>query len=164
MKIQLRDYQIEAINKVKWSTQLEGNDLLQLPTGAGKSIVIAELANYLNTDVLILQPTKEILEQNFIQEPDGSWRTPNPNEAKDRELLRNKALLKEFGSYVTSCSQPKPKKLKEVRVEALRVGFKSCWELKDFKTIVLVGDLIPKNILLEDEQLLMYYDIALDRV
>lgn len=64
MKIQLRYYQIEAINKVKWSTQLEGNDLLQLPTGAGKSIVIAELANYLNTDVLILQPTKEILEQN----------------------------------------------------------------------------------------------------
>lgn len=62
--IQLRDYQKEAINKVKWSMTLEGNDLLQLPTGAGKSIVIAELANYLNTDVLILQPTKEILEQN----------------------------------------------------------------------------------------------------
>lgn len=62
--IKLRDYQVQAIEKVKWSMSLEGNDLLQLPTGAGKSIVIAELANYLNTDVLVLQPTKEILEQN----------------------------------------------------------------------------------------------------
>lgn len=62
--IKLRDYQVQAIEKVKWSMSLDGNDLLQLPTGAGKSIVIAELANYLNTDVLILQPTKEILEQN----------------------------------------------------------------------------------------------------
>ena len=43
---------------------LEGNDLLSLPTGSGKSIVIAEIANALNQDILILQPTKEILEQN----------------------------------------------------------------------------------------------------
>lgn len=64
MKLQLRDYQIEAIEKVKWSLTIEGNDLLQLPTGAGKSIVIAELANHLNQNVLILQPTVEILEQN----------------------------------------------------------------------------------------------------
>lgn len=34
----------------------------------------------------------------------------------------------------------------------------------DFKTIVTLGDMIPQNILLEDEQLLMYYDIAKDRV
>jgi hypothetical protein len=51
-----------------------------------------------------------------------------------------------------------------VRVEALRAGFKNCWEQKDFKTIVINGDMIPQNILLEDEQLLMYYDIAKDRV
>ena len=55
------------------------------------------------------------------------------------------------------------KKLKEVRVEALRAGFKNCWEQKDFKTIVTLGDMIPQNILLEDEQLLMYYDIAKDK-
>ncbi len=73
-------------------------------------------------------------------------------------------LLKEFLGYVTAISQPKAKKLKEVRVEALRAGFKSCWEKKDFKTIVTLGDMIPQNILLEDEQLLMYYDIAKDRV
>ena len=111
-----------------------------------------------------LPELKDILNESFIQEADGRWRTPDPNEAKDREALRTKVLLKEFNGYVTSISQPKAKKLKEVRVEALRAGFKNCWEQKDFKTIVTLGDMIPQNILLEDEQLLMYYDIAKDRI
>ncbi|NLJ08467.1 MAG: DNA methylase [Sphingobacteriales bacterium] len=111
-----------------------------------------------------LPELQDILNENFIQESDGRWRTPDPNEAKDREALRTKVLLKEFNGYVTAISQPRAKKLKEVRVEALRAGFKNCWEQKDFKTIVTLGDMIPQNILLEDEQLLMYYDIAKDRV
>jgi len=111
-----------------------------------------------------LPELQDILNENFIQESDGRWRTPDPNEAKDREALRTKVLLKEFNGYVSAISQPRAKKLKEVRVEALRAGFKNCWEQKDFKTIVTLGDMIPQNILLEDEQLLMYYDIAKDRV
>lgn len=63
-EITLRDYQQQAIDKIKWALSLEGNDLCVLPTGAGKSIVIACLARDLNQDVLILQPSKEILEQN----------------------------------------------------------------------------------------------------
>ncbi|MBP6412562.1 MAG: DNA methylase [Bacteroidia bacterium] len=112
----------------------------------------------------ILPELKDILNLSFIQESDGRWRTPDTNEAKDREALRTKVLLKEFVGYVTTINQPKAKKLKEVRVEALRAGFKNSWEQKDFKTIVTLGDMIPQNILLEDEQLLMYYDIAKDRV
>ena len=111
-----------------------------------------------------LPELQDILNESFIQEVDGKWRTPDPNEAKDREALRSKVLLKEFAGYVTAISQPKAKKLKEVRVEALRAGFKNSWEQKDFKIIVILGDMIPQNILLEDEQLLMYYDIAKDRI
>jgi DNA modification methylase len=111
-----------------------------------------------------LPELQSILTENFIQESDGRWRTPDPNEAKDREVLRTKVLLREFNVYVTAINQPRAKKLKEVRVEALRAGFKNCWEQKDFKTIVTLGDMIPQNILLEDEQLLMYYDIAKDRI
>ena len=103
-----------------------------------------------------------ILEENFIQTADNKWRVPDLNEAKDREALRNKALLKEFDGYLFYASGGK--KLKEVRVEALRVGFKACWTRQDFKTLVTVAEKIPSNILLEDEQLLMYYDIAKDRV
>ncbi|MDO8996504.1 MAG: DNA methyltransferase [Sediminibacterium sp.] len=111
-----------------------------------------------------LPELQDILNESFIQEADGKWRSPDPNEAKDREALRTKVLLKEFTGYVAAISLPKAKKLKEVRVEALRAGFKNRWEQKDFKTIVTLSEMIPQNILLEDEQLLMYYDIAKDRV
>jgi hypothetical protein len=59
----------------------------------------------------------------------------------------------------------KPKaKLKEVRVEAVRAGFKQCYIDKDFQTIVMVGDKIPQNLLTEDEILLQFYDIAINHV
>ncbi len=61
----LRQYQQEALNKMLWSIKLEGNDICVLPTGAGKSVVIAKLAQELNQPILILQPSKEILEQNY---------------------------------------------------------------------------------------------------
>lgn len=63
-KLTLRPYQKEALEKIKWGLTLTGNDVIQIPTGGGKSLVIAELANYIQQDVLILQPTVEILEQN----------------------------------------------------------------------------------------------------
>jgi len=38
-----------------------------LPTGSGKSLVIAGIAKELNEPVLVFQPTKEILEQNYAK-------------------------------------------------------------------------------------------------
>ena len=111
----------------------------------------------------ILPELMVILEENFIQEADGSWRLPNIQDDVDKDKLREKALLKEFRIYVDAASKPKAK-LKEVRVEAIRAGFKHCYIEKDFKTIVLVGDKIPQNLLTEDEILLQFYDIALSHV
>jgi DNA repair protein RadD len=48
-----------------WSIKLDGNDICVLPTGAGKSVVIAKLAEQLDRPLLILQPSKEILDQNY---------------------------------------------------------------------------------------------------
>ena len=111
----------------------------------------------------ILPGLDELLEENFIQEPDGSWRLPNIQDDIDKDKLRTKALLKEFKIYVDAASKPKAR-IKEVRVEAIRAGFKQCYMDKDFKTIVLVGDKIPQNLLTEDEILLQFYDIALSRI
>lgn len=111
----------------------------------------------------ILPELMTLLEENFIKEPDGKWRIPDANDEKDLEVLRTKALLKEFNLYVEQASKPKSK-IKEVRVEALRAGFKQCYIDKDFKTIIMVGDKIPENLLTEDEVLLQYYDIASSRV
>lgn len=65
MNIQLREYQKKAVESLLWAQTLPGNDLCVLPTGAGKSIVISQLAKELNQPILILQPSKEILEQNL---------------------------------------------------------------------------------------------------
>ncbi|MGO1585768.1 MAG: hypothetical protein ACTHXJ_07340, partial [Mesonia sp.] len=66
--------------------------------------------------------------------------------------------------YQEQARNSKKKKLKEIRVEALRAGFKYNYQNKDFKDIVEIGDRIPNNLLMEDEVLLQFYDIASSRV
>lgn len=104
-----------------------------------------------------------ILEENFLKDGQGCWFAPDPENEADLEQLRNKRLLKQFEEYCTQAAKPKGK-IKEARVEALRAGFKHCYQDKDFKTIVQVGDRIPNNLLMEDEVLLQFYDIASTRV
>lgn len=105
-----------------------------------------------------------VLEENFIKQDNDTWRIPDLNEAKDREILRNKALLKIWDTYCKDLDEGKVRKLKEVRLEAVKAGFKKCFQEKDFARIKTVGDSIPENILTEDETLLNYYDIACTRV
>lgn len=104
-----------------------------------------------------------LLEENFIQNEDGTWRLANVNDDVDLEKLRTKALLKEFKLYLEVCRKPRGK-LKDVRVEAVRAGFKQCYSDKNFTDTILVGDRIPQNLLTEDEVLLQYYDIASSKV
>lgn len=107
---------------------------------------------------------KDVLEENFIQESDGSWRIPDINEEKDREQLRTKSLLKIWNEYCQLIESGKAKKLKDVRLEAIKAGFKDCYQKKDYKLIVTMGDKIPENLLTEDEMLLNFYDIASNKV
>lgn len=60
----LRPYQEECVSKMIWARKLEGNDLISMPTGSGKSLVISELAKQLKEPILILVPSKELLEQD----------------------------------------------------------------------------------------------------
>jgi len=42
----------------------------------------------------------------------------------------------------------------------VRVGFKFCYQQKDYPTILAVADMLPESVLNEDEQLQMIYDNA----
>jgi len=110
-----------------------------------------------------LPEMRTILEENFLKNDKGQWYLPDPENEADLEKLRTKRLLKQFETYKTEAYKPKGK-IKEARVEALRAGFKECYQEKDFKTIVHIGDRIPNNLLMEDEVLLQFYDIASSRV
>lgn len=111
----------------------------------------------------ILPELMHILEENFIKESDGKWRKPNLQDDVDLTVLRTKSLLREFKLYVEMAGKPKAK-IKEARIEALRAGFKQCYIDKDFETIVLVGNKIPQNLRDEDEILLQFYDIAVNKI
>lgn len=67
--MQLRDYQQESCDAVwEWLKSGRGNPLVVLPTGAGKSLVIAELCREAvetyDGRVIVLQHRKELIEQN----------------------------------------------------------------------------------------------------
>lgn len=62
----LREYQVKAIEDCMGVlTANKKKSIAVLPTGAGKSIIIAECVKRLNKPVLILQPSKELLKQNY---------------------------------------------------------------------------------------------------
>jgi hypothetical protein len=95
----------------------------------------------------------------LVTKASDRWYLPDPNKAGDLEKLRERALLKEFGDYKQAS-----KKLKVFRLEAVRAGFKKCWQERDYATIVAVADKIPNNVLEEDPKLLMWYDQAVTRL
>jgi len=111
----------------------------------------------------ILPEMRTILEENFLKDEHNKWYVPDPENEVDLEKLRTKRLLKQFEMYKSEAAKSKGK-IKEIRVEALRAGFKQCYQDKDFKTIVYLGDRIPNNLLMEDEVLLQFYDIASSKV
>lgn len=63
----LRDYQQQASDAAVdfFKGKSKRNSIIVLPTGSGKSLVIADIASRLNGNTLVFQPSKEILEQNF---------------------------------------------------------------------------------------------------
>lgn len=63
----LRPYQSEAVDRAVDFFHTVGRDrpILELPTAAGKSLIIAFIVKRLKGAVLILQPSKELLEQNY---------------------------------------------------------------------------------------------------
>lgn len=66
---ELRDYQKQAVDAAVrfFLGNTKRNGIIVLPTGAGKSLVIANIALRLDEPLLIFQPSKEILEQNYAK-------------------------------------------------------------------------------------------------
>ena len=98
---------------------------------------------------------KTILEQNFVEDGSGRWCVPDLKNQAHLEQLRHQALVKEFQQYLDTKGR-----LKIVRTEALRAGFKEAWQKKDYTTIVQMAKRVPDAVIQEDQALLMYFDNA----
>ncbi len=95
----------------------------------------------------------------LIKKAKDRWYVPNPEREEDLQKLRERDLLKQFEEYKTHTGR----KLKTVRMEAVRCGFKKAWQERDYPTIIQVAEKIPQNLLQEDQKLLMWYDQAQTR-
>ena len=88
------------------------------------------------------------------------WYVPDPSKDGDVQKLRTRALLREFDEYRSTRQQ----RIRQFRTEAVRVGFKHCYDEREYRTIVDVAQKLPEQVVQEDEKLLMYYDVATMRL
>jgi len=88
------------------------------------------------------------------------WFVPDPNKLQDLEAKREKQLLREFDEILAS----REKRIKQPRHEVIRAGFKRAWGQKDYAAIKAMAAKIPDEVIQEDQQLLMWYDLALTRL
>ncbi|OQY33156.1 MAG: DNA methylase [Spirochaetaceae bacterium 4572_59] len=120
----------------------------------GNEEVPSQIHSYLSTNFKDLRNLDKN-DETLISKSKDRWYVPDPNKEADLEKVRLKSLLKEYGGYKEGKG-----KLKEVRREALRAGFKQDYQNKEFKNIMLISKRLKPAIIDEDETLLMYYDYA----
>jgi DNA repair protein RadD len=69
MSYTLRPYQLGAVNTAvsRLRGRVDKPFIIQAATGAGKSLIIADICRQMDEPTLILQPSKELVEQNYAK-------------------------------------------------------------------------------------------------
>lgn len=124
--MKLRGYQETAVNKMLWGITLEGHGLIVIPTGGGKTHIISEFTNRLGKPVLILVPSKELLEQDY----DKLSRVVDP---------------KEIGIYSASMNS---KEVKRYTLATIQSAYKHPEQFAHYEVVLIdEADLVnPKNL------------------
>ena len=126
----------------------------------GKGEVPSQIHSYLSTNFKDLR-NKPKGDPALKAKAEDRYYVPDPNKAGDLEKLRERGLLREFEEYKERTKRFK--RSEKFRMEAVRTGFKHCWQNRDYETIIAVAQRLPEKILQEDPKLLMWYDQALTR-
>ena len=90
-----------------------------------------------------------------MQDENERWYVPDLTALKDLEKVHTRSLLRDWDEYINAKSR-----LKEFRIEAIRAGFKKCWDEQNYADILKVAKNIPESILREDAYLVRFYDNA----
>jgi len=144
--------------KPELSYLLESNFLCYDPKAKDGFEIPSQIHSYLSTNWQEFR-NLEKSDPRLKAKATDRWFVPDPSKARDLEMIRDKALLKEFETYRLFAGR----RLKTFRLEAMRTGFKTAWANKDYATIIAVAQKLPEEALQEDEKLLLWYDQALTR-
>ena len=122
----LRDYQEQTVQKMLWGITLEGNGLVSIPTGGGKTHIIAEFTKRLGEPVLILVPSKELLEQ-------------------DLEKLSGVVPVEQIGVYSASMNS---KEVRRFTLATIQSAYKHPEQFSHYQVVIIdEADLLnPKNL------------------
>lgn len=145
--------------KPELSYLLESNFLCYDPKDKDGVEVPSQIHSYLSTNWQEFR-NLEKSDPRLKTKATDRWYVPDPSKARDLEMIRDKALLKEFDAYRSFTGR----RLKTFRLEAMRTGFKHAWGNRDYATIIAVAQKVPEEALQEDEKLLLWYDQALTRM
>lgn len=138
---------------------LESNFLCYDPKDKDGFEVPSQIHSYLSTNWQEFR-NLEKSDPRLKAKATDRWYVPDPSKARDLEMIRDKALLKEFEAYRAFTGR----RMKTFRLEAMRTGFKQAWGNRDYATIIAVAQKVPEEALQEDEKLLLWYDQALTRM
>ena len=98
-----------------------------------------------------------MLEEGFVR-TDGQWKRPDALTQAELEARRQARLLRQFEEYLKTGRAGQ--RLKEVRKEALVVGFTEAYRAGRFQDILTVGRRLPKRLLESSPDLFDFIDIA----
>lgn len=103
----LRPYQREAVNRSRQflMSKSDKHGLLVLPTGSGKSLVIANIVNELDKACLVFQPSREILKQNFAKLVSYGFRPAVYSASLGKKQISGAVTLATIGSIVKKAEQ-----------------------------------------------------------
>ena len=124
----------------------------------GKGQTPSQIHSYLSTSFKEYRNLAKD-DPQLLKKAKGRWFIPDPNDEVQLQALRDKDLLKQFEEYKNFSG----KKLKLVRLEAVRAGFKHAWQNHDYATIVQVAEKFPEYLIQEDPKLMMWHTNAQTR-
>lgn len=129
----LRDYQSTSVVKGLeiLNSDKARRELLVLPTGAGKSIVIAEIVKQLGEPIVVLQPSKELLEQNYQKFINvGGEASIYSASAGQKEI--GHVTFATIGSIKKAVAELKRLKVTKIIIDEAHIGVKGGSQLRVF--------------------------------
>jgi DNA repair protein RadD len=147
---ELRDYQKDGVdNALEVLRAKKSKAIIVQPTGAGKSLIIAKAVKELDRPVVILQPSKELLVQNYKKFIDfggkasiycaslkektiknQSYTTIGSKDKKCEEV--SKVTFATIGSIKKEIAKLKKLGVKHIIVDEVHLGSKAGSQMRDF--------------------------------